>query len=366
MNASLSGQVLLPSGLEPAELHFGEAITGVERSGRAPADRFIVPGFIDVHVHGGGGADTMDGADGVRKLARFHASHGTTTILPTTITNPAARILDALLGVREVALEARHDLPDVLGAHLEGPFISRARLGAQPDFVLEPSDPLLQQVLDLDIVRVVTLAPELPGAVAAAQAFSAAGVRVSMGHSTDDGTFASVMLEALPSAGFTHLFNAMGGIEGRRPGLAGTALAASEAFAELIFDLQHVHPDVMKLALNARPDHLLFVTDAMRASGLGDGPTELGGQAVTVTAGRATLEDGTLAGSVLTMDQAFRNALASGVSWLQAASLTSGAAARYLGLDDRGEIAAGKRADLVVLNSDLQVESVWVQGRRLA
>ena len=162
MNASLSGQVLLPSGLEPAELHFGEAITGVERSGRAPADRFIVPGFIDVHVHGGGGADTMEGADGVRKLARFHASHGTTT-------NPAARILDALLGVREVALEARNDLPDVLGAHLEGPFISRARLGAQPDFVLEPSDPLLQQVLDLDIVRVVTLAPELPGAVAAAR-----------------------------------------------------------------------------------------------------------------------------------------------------------------------------------------------------
>ena len=366
MNASLSGQVLLPTGLEPAELNFGELITGVTRTGNAAADRYILPGFIDVHVHGGGGGDTMDGAEGVRQLARFHAGHGTTTILPTTITNPTERIMAALLGVREVALERRHDLPDIPGAHLEGPFISRNRLGAQPDFVLEPSDPFLQQVLDLDVVRVATIAPELPGAIAAAQAFNAAGVRVSLGHSTDDGTFASAVLQALPTAGFTHLFNAMGGIEGRRPGLAGTALASSTAYAELVYDLQHVHPDVMKLTLNARPEHLLFVTDAMRASGLGDGPTELGGQPVTVEGGRALLGDGTLAGSILTMDQALRNALASGVSWTQAASLTSGAAARYLGLDDRAEIAAGKRADLVVLNSDLQVEEVWVLGRRLA
>lgn len=359
--SALTGQLVLPDRVQAGTVRFGRLISGIE-PGPAAEDRFIVPGFIDVHVHGGGGGDTMDGAGGVRTLAAFHLRHGTTTILPTTITNPWERVLAALHGVAEVKASGGTDLPDIPGAHLEGPFISRQRLGAQPDFALEPLPGAVAEVLATGVVRLVTLAPELTHAATALESFRAAGVRVSLGHSTDDGS-ATRRLPAGP-LGFTHLFNAMGGIEGRRPGLAGVALASSESFAELIFDLHHVHPDSMRAALNAKPHNLLFVTDAMRATGLGDGPTELGGQAVTVRDGRAELADGTLAGSVLTMDQALRNGAACGLTWPQLAVLTSGAAARWLGLDDRGELTVGRRADFVVLDGDLQVSEVWVAGER--
>lgn len=365
MSQELTGRFLLEAGLTDATVRFGKYIEEIRPASALAGGPVIVPGFVDAHVHGGGGGDTMDGAAGVRTMARFHLSHGTTTIFPTTITNPLERVLAALEGVREVRALAEAGMPDIPGAHLEGPFISRGRLGAQPDFVLSPEPGMLDRILELDVVRVVTMAPEAPGANAAAERFAGAGVRVSLGHSRDDGTETVRLLGNKGiTFGFTHLFNAMGGIEARSPGLAGAALASERAFAELIFDLQHVHPLTMRAALAALGSRLFFVTDAMRATGLGEGPTELGGQAVHVRQGRAELTDGTLAGSVLTMDQAFRNALLNGLSWQQAAALTSGTAARYLGLTDRGEIATGKRADLVVLDDALRVSSVYVAGNR--
>lgn len=364
MSTSLSGQLVTPQGVQAGELSFGERIEAVCQLSSAP-ERVIVPGFIDVHVHGGGGGDTMDGAEGVLNLARFHLQHGTTTLLPTTITNPLQWLLQALDGFSS-ARGSADDLPDLPGVHLEGPFISPQRLGAQPDFTVLPTDTLIEQLLAPDVIRVVTMAPELPGALAAAAQFAVAGVRVSLGHTTDDGNATRELLGSFGgTASFTHLFNAMGGIQARSPGVAGTALLDQGSYAELIFDRQHVHDDVLRLALHCKGKRLMFVTDAMRAAGLGDGPTELGGQAVTVSAGRAQLADGTLAGSVLTMDQAFRNALAIGLSLEQAVSLTSTAAASYLGLADRGQLAEGQRADLVVLDGDLNVEQVWVTGRRL-
>ncbi len=360
----LSGQVVLPGGIRPGLVRFGERIEAVESRAGA-AGRYILPGFIDMHVHGGGGGDTMDGADGVRTLARFHLQHGTTTIVPTTITNPLEQIFAALHGFAEARAEGT-GLPDMPGVHLEGPFISPGRLGAQPAFAIDPEPDLIAELLQLDVIRVVTLAPELPGATDAARQFAEAGVRVSLGHSRDDGSAGRTLLaEFGGTASFTHLFNAMGGIEGRQPGLAGLALLDGPSYAELIFDRHHVHDDVLRLALRNKPGRVMLVTDAMRAAGLGDGPTELGGQPVTVSGGRAQLADGTLAGSVLTMARALRNAHGLGLDWPQLVSLTSGAAASCLGLDDRGEISPGKRADLVVLDSSLNVEQVWVKGIQL-
>lgn len=363
----LDGQLVLPDRVLPGRVRFDTRITAIEPRADAPA-RYILPGFIDTHVHGGGGGDTMDGVDAIERLARFHLAHGTTTLLPTTITRPWPEVIAALRAVAEVSARGIADGPRIPGAHLEGPFLSPHRLGAQPPFTLPPEPRLVAEALATGCVRVVTLAPELDHADSAIDAFAAAGVRVSLGHSTADFDTATAAICRICAAGGvaggTHLFNAMGGIEGRRPGLAGALICHGEAHAELILDGFHVHPGSFRLAARAMGDRLLFVTDAMRGTGLGDGPSELGGHPVTITKGRALLADGTLAGSVLTLDQAVRNALAQGSSIVEAAKLASSNAADYLGLDDRGRIETGRLADLVVLDETFAVREVHVGGAR--
>lgn len=364
----LSGRLVLPQGIVAGRLEFGEHITGLE-PGPDVSGPYILPGFIDTHVHGGGGGDTMDGVGGVRTLARFHLAHGTTTLYPTTMTNPWASILRALDGVRQVQAEADPTLPDLPGVHLEGPFISPHRLGAQPPNTLEPTAAQIDELLSYGVIRLVTLAPEMPGVAEAARRFAAAGVRVSVGHTTADyGTvsaFAGTVREAGGTLGFTHLYNAMGGLTGREPGVVGAALTDRSAYSELILDLHHVHPASFLTALSAQPDTLHLITDSIRANGLGDGETELGGQQVTVKNGAATLSDGTIAGSTLTLDQALRNALSLGVGLAQVSRMLSATPARYLGLPDRGELVTGRRADLVVLDDAFQVQAVYVAGRQL-
>jgi N-acetylglucosamine-6-phosphate deacetylase len=369
VSQSLTGRILTPTGLQEGTLHFGARIARFEAGGVPAGAPLVLPGFIDVHVHGGGGADTMDGPEGVRRLAAFHLRHGTTTLCPTTVTNPWEDVLTALRGVAQVREEADPVLPDIPGAHLEGPFINPQRLGAQPPFALPPTPALVAAALDTGAVRIVTLAPELEGALPAIRQFVAAGVRVSLGHTRADYQTVMGALDAIDLAGgvagFTHLYNAMGGLEGRAPGAVAAALTRPQAYTELIFDLHHVDPGSFRVALQAKPGRLLFITDAIRAAGQPEGSTELGGQHVTVRDGQARLPDGTLAGSVLTLDQALRNARSEGLDWLEIADLLSGTPADYLGLVDRGQLAAGKRADIVVLDESLQVQDVYLQGLRV-
>ena len=365
---TLAGQVLLPSGAWLAgRVAFTDLIDHITPEPEAPTDRLILPGFIDAHVHGGGGADTMDGAAAVRRVARFHALHGTTTLLPTTVTHPWDAVIGALRGVREIMDEGVPGGADVPGAHLEGPFISPGRLGAQPACTLSPLPHLIAEVLALGVVRAVTLAPELPGALDAALALAAQGVRIGIGHTRADAPTVTAFLQALHAAGATcgatHLFNAMGGIEGRTPGVPGALLADPHAFLEVILDGIHVHPTAFLLARAAAPERVTLISDAMRAAGLGDGESELGGQRVTVHEGRATLADGTLAGSVLTLDVALRNAVHAGVPLPEASRMLSAVPARSLGLSDRGVLEPRRRADLVVLDAALGVRAVYVGGR---
>ncbi len=364
----LAGRLVLPRGIVAGRLEFTRTITGLEPEA-GPSGPYLLPGFIDTHVHGGGGGDTMDGADGVRTLARFHAQHGATTLYPTTITNPWDAILHALAGVKEVQADADPTLPDIPGVHLEGPFISPDRLGAQPPQTLEPTATRLGELLRQDVIRLVTLAPEVPNAPEAARRFAEAGVRVSVGHTAADAetvaAFAQVVRTAGGTLGFTHLYNAMVGLTGREPGVVGAALADRDAYSELILDLRHVHPASFQAALNAKLERLHLITDCIRAGGLGDGETELGGQRVTVRDGAATLPDGTIAGSTLTLDRALRNALSLGVDLTQASRMLSATPARYLGFSDRGELSVGKRADVVVLDDDFEVREVYVAGRRV-
>ena len=380
--AVLSGWIASAAGVQRGRLTLGARIERIELDGTpvpAPTDdaSIILPGFVDVHVHGGAGGDTMDGPDGVRTMARHHLTHGTTTLLPTTLTQPWADVLAALDGVievrREAAAGADRDsggLPEIPGAHLEGPFVSPDRLGAQPPFAIPPDADRVAEVLARDVVRIVTMAPELEGAEAAARTFAAAGVRVSLGHTTAGAATVARIAHAGRgdggTLGFTHLYNAMGGLAGRAPGVVGACLADPDAYAELILDGHHVDPVAFLAAYAAKGDRLLLITDAIRACGLPDGETVVAEQPVTVTDGAARLADGTLAGSVLTLDAALRNAVAAGIPLVRASHLASGAPAGYLGLNDRGRIEPGLRADVVELSSDLHVQRVFVAGREAA
>lgn len=365
----LEGRLVLPQGVVAGRLEFGETITGLEADANASGP-YLLPGFIDTHLHGGGGGDTMDGADGVRTLARFHLAHGTTTLYPTTITNPWDAILHALDGVHQVQADPDPTLPSIPGVHLEGPFISPNRLGAQPPQTLLPTAAHLDELLALDVIRLVTLAPEVTGVFEAAERFARAGVRVSVGHTVADyetvRAFSETVSHAGGTLGFTHLYNAMGGLQGREPGIVGAALADRNAYSELILDLRHVHPGSFLAALEAKPERLHLMTDCIRAGGLGDGETELGGQRVSVENGAATLPDGTIAGSTMTLDRALRNAVSLGVGLEQTSRMLSEIPARYLGLTDRGSLIEGQRADLVVLDEDFEVLEVYVAGRRVA
>ena len=371
----LTGRLLTPDGrLRPGRLRFAGRLQALEFDdtlalGAEPLP-LIAPGFIDQHVHGGGGGDTMDGAEGVRALARHHLRFGTTALLATSLTAPWGDVLAALRGVATAAAAAAADEAVVLGAHLEGPFVSPRRLGAQPPFAVDADPARVREVLALGVVKLATVAPEVAGVMASVPEWVAAGVRLNVGHTRADADAVEAFLAAVRAAGghagATHLFNAMGGLEGRAPGPPGALLGDADAAIELICDGHHVAAAAVRTAHRAARERLVLITDAIRASGLPDGVTDLGGQQVTITAGAARLADGTLAGSVLTMDAAVRGAVMSGVPLEAALYAASGAPARYLGLPDRGVLVAGARADLVVLGpDDLRVQAVYLAGRQV-
>ena len=251
----------------------------------------------------------------------------------------------------------------MLGVHLEGPYINPGKLGAQPDFARPLDMDELQRLHAVAPIRLITLAPEIAGNLEAIEPLVAAGFRIQIGHSLgsyEDG----VKALAKGASGFTHLFNAMTGLHHRLPGMAGAALAHAE-FAEIIPDMLHVHAGAMRVALRSIP-RLFCVTDSTAAAGMPDGEYRLGRHTVTKCLGGVRLADGTLAGSTLTMDQAFRNL----VNELQrdladASRRVSTNAADYLGLTDRGRLLPGAWADLVVLDRDLVLKDVFVEGARI-
>ena len=361
----LSGNILTPDGWYHGQLHHGAQ---VERLDAAPADPagngdvYILPGFIDLHVHGGGGRDVMQGGDAIDTITRLHARHGTTSLLATTMTAPRQDIETALAGVARVVKQRPAGGSRVLGAHLEGPYISGAKLGAQPAFARGATVEEVQGLDALAPVRLLTMAPEVRDHLALIRQFSDAGIRVQLGHTLgryEDG------LAALEhgASGFTHLFNAMSALHHREPGIVGAALAHAQ-FAELIPDLLHVHPGAIRVALRSIPK-LFCVTDATAATGMPDGDYQLGRQTVTKCLGGVRLPDGTLAGSTLTMDQALRNLVRIGLDVADAAHRLSTYPAEFLGLTDRGRIAPGCWADLVVMDRELRLVAVYVEGERI-
>ena len=304
----------------------------------------------------------MEAGDAVQVIARQHAQHGTTSLLATTMTAPMADIEAALRAIQPSITERPQGAARVLGVHLEGPYINPGKLGAQPDFADIGS---LAQVKHLDAIapiKLITVAPEMAGHLQLIRELSALGMQVQIGHTL--GTYEEGVAALDNGAkGFTHLYNAMSRLDHRAPGMVGAALAHAE-FSEIIPDLLHVHPGAIKAAMRAIP-HLYCVTDSTAASGMPDGQYMLGRQIVHKCLGGVRLEDGTLAGSTLTMDQALRNLVSIGLDLEDASKRVSTYAADYLGLSERGRLQAGAFADLVVLDRQLNLIAVYVEGEKI-
>ena len=368
MTRSVKGRILTPSGAVDGTLRIAgdgriEAIEGSPvaaqriRDGAGP---FLLPGFIDLHVHGGAGRDIMEGGDAALQVARRHAEHGTTALLATTMTAPMEDLRASLAPIGELCRAGAPGAARVLGLHLEGPYINQGKLGAQPDFARPVSLAELRELDALAPIRLLTLAPEVPGNMEAIAALVAAGFRVQVGHTL--GTYEDgVQALERGALGFTHLFNAMTPLHHRMPGMVGAALAHAR-FAEIIPDLLHVHPGAIRAALRCIPG-LYCVTDSTAATGMPDGEYRLGRQSVTKCLGGVRLADGTLAGSTLTMDRALRNLVdVIGVPLDDAARRLATHAADFLGLADRGRLVHGAWADVVVLDRELRVQEVLVEG----
>ena len=326
-----------------------------------PDNAVVLPGFVDQHVHGAGGSDGMDGTvEDISMIANTLAAEGTTTFLVTTMTQSKENITKALQAVKEYRAANKKEGARVAGVHLEGPFIAAAHKGAQPlEYVKEPDIATFDEynAASGNCIKIVSLAPEIEGADKLIAHLSANGVVASIGHTGAKYADIKKAVEA-GAKNVTHTYNAQTALHHREVGTVGSAMLFDELNCEMIADTIHVSvPAMQLLAKNKTVDKLTLITDAMRAKGIPDGVSELGGQTVYVKNGEARLEDGTLAGSVLRMNNAVRNAFEKvGIPFLQAVDCATINPATNLGLaDEIGSIKVGKKADFTVLNNEFEV-----------
>ena len=362
----------------------GDLIDAVGRGDAKPglptADlrgQWVLPGFVDMHVHGGGGASfTAGSADDARRAAEFHRGHGTTSIVASLVTAPLAELESRAAMLAGLAAEGV-----IAGLHLEGPFLSAARCGAQdPRHMIAPDVAVFERLRAAAAghLKVITIAPELPGATEVIKAAARAGLTVAVGHTDATAAVASAAIDA-GATHATHLFNGMRPLHHREPGAAGALLDRDEVTCEVIADGVHLHDAIVRLTARAiGPDRLVLITDAMAAAGMPDGSYRLGSMRVDVAGGVARLADamqpasntgrpGAIAGSTATMAAVFRGAVAAGLPVADVAVAASTTPARLLGLDDRiGALRAGRFADLVVLDEELRLRAVMRRGQWLS
>lgn len=332
-------------------------------------DGVVLPGFIDEHIHGAGGADAMDGTEeALQTISEYVAKEGTTGFLATTMTQSPENIGKALKNVKTVREKGEYKGAEILGVHLEGPFISPKHVGAQPlEYVAKPAPETFDKYNEISggNIKVVTLAPEVEGGLDLVKHLAKIGVVASIGHT--GAKFSDV--EAAVAAGatnVTHTYNAQTPLHHREAGVVGAAMLIDELNCEMICDTIHVSVPAIKIFVKNKPhDKFTLITDAMRAKGMPDGLSELGGQQVFVKNGEARLSDGTLAGSVLKMNVAVKNLVEKvGVSFTDAVDFASANPAKNLGLyDERGSIEVGKRADFAVMDKDYNILCTVIGGK---
>lgn len=328
-----------------------------------PFTGILSPGFIDIHIHGAGGSDTMDASlEALEKISETITASGTISFLATTMTMDQRAIEKSLKNIREF-MKVQEKGARCLGAHLEGPFINPKMKGAQdPSFIQSPNTTWIKDYLD--IIKMITLAPEMDEGFQFVHELKDKVV-LSIGHSnaTYDEAKASFK-EGVKHV--THCFNAMTGLHHRAPGIVGAAMTSQEVSLDMITDLVHVHPDLFQVFLDIKGrDKFIGITDAMRAAFLEEGEYDLGGQRVFVKDNKCTLEDGTIAGSVHQMDKALRNLVTyTTLSIPEAIEVLSLSPAKLLGLETKGQLKAGFDADFIILDDNLEVISTYVGGEK--
>lgn len=324
----------------------------------------LTPGFLDLHGHGGGGFSYDDGPDAVRGARALHRAHGTTRAVVSLVTAP----LETLERRAAMVADLTTTDADILGSHLEGPFLDPGHKGAHDASLLRPPDAdAIARLMRAGrgTVRQVTLAPELPGGLDAVRAVVAAGAAAAVGHTSADLARTREAFDAGATI-LTHAFNAMPGLHHREPGPVGAAASDPRVTLEIIADGVHLAPEVVRIAFAAAPGRVALVTDAMAAAGAGDGHYDLGPLGVDVVDGVARLAgDGAIAGSTLTQDAALRLAVSAGVALTDAVDALTRVPARAIGREhDLGSLARGMLGDAVLLTADLHVRGVWVDGIR--
>ncbi|MFP3511902.1 N-acetylglucosamine-6-phosphate deacetylase [Peribacillus sp. SIMBA_075] len=332
------------------------------------SDYQVIPGAIDIHIHGASNSDAMDATqEALSTMAETLPKEGTTSFLATTMTQTTEAIESALLNAGKYIESQSQEHAEIIGIHLEGPFISPVRKGAQPEeHIVDPDVTLFKRWQEMaeNQIKLVTLAPEQPNGLDLAAHLKATGVVASIGHS--DATYDQID-EAIQAGTthVTHLYNGMRGLHHREPGVLGAAYLRDELYVELIADGIHCRPEMIKLAYNQiTSERMILITDSLRAKWLEKGTYDLGGQPVYVNETKATLSDGTLAGSILKMNDAIKNTMEyTDCSMTDIIKMTAENPAKQLRIFDRkGSIQVGKDADLVILNDRLDVEMTFCRG----
>ncbi len=376
MKAIVNGKIVTPTEvLEGQALLFDEKIRGIVLRGQVPADAqvldaqggYVLPGLIDMHIHGYLGEDASDGSyEGLRKMAEGVAANGVTSFLPTTMTVSYGELRQAFAQIRRLMADSL--APDwvgaqALGVNAEGPFINPAKKGAQAGEHIVPGDAdLLRE--SADIIRVFTIAPEMPGNLECIRALAGSGMLISMGHT--DANYAQAM-EGIEAGvrHVTHLFNAQTPLMHRDPGVVGAALSDERVSCELIADTFHIHKGLFALVAKAKGDKLVLITDCTRAGGLADGEYSLGGQPIFVKGIECRLADGTIAGSVLKLNDAVRNVWQNTKLPLpEVVRMASLNPACAIGVQQsKGSLEQGKDADIAIVDEAMQVQATLLGGR---
>ena len=356
---SISGKIIINDKIISGNLLFNNKVIEIIDDKTLNNENFILPGFIDLHCHGGNGFDTMEGLESIVELSKYHLENGTTTFFPTTVTASYNDTFKALNGLNDYINRNKFQI-NIEGIHLEGPFINPKKLGAQPPFTQIPNLDFIKNLLKQAPIKIITLAPEIDGGLDLIERLIELDIKPQIGHTLASTDICNLSINKGVES-FTHLYNAMSGFDHREPGAVASAFANLN-YSEIICDLIHVHPYMIKLAYKNIKD-LYVITDCISASGMKDGEYNLGLNRVFKKGNIVKLNNKTLGGSVLTMQQAFKNLLKIGFSIIEAVQMTSTNAAKYLNRKDIGNLNVGSYANILVLDKNFNILKVFLNGK---